>query len=122
MNRELMTEDLAIYLPYNLMVETKGNERTELIGLKGDTAFLKDFTYPCDVSDIQPLLRPVSTIKENAHLFSHGILPSVLQDIVDGKSGFYLSEMPYSVVIALVENHFDINQLIDEGLAISLNN
>lgn len=118
MKRYLTKEDLSIYLPYRLMIETKGNEKSELIGLKDEVAYLDGFTYPCDIRDIQPFLRPISSLKENAHLFSHGILPSALEDIVDGKSGFYLSEMPYSVVVVLVENHFDINQLIDEGLAI----
>lgn len=118
MKRTLTKDDLSIYLPHKLIVEIKAGEKTELIGLKGEIAYLYGFTYPCDITDIYPALRPISTLKENAHLFSHGILPSVLEDIVDGKAGFYLSEMPYSIVQVLVENHFDINQLIDEGIAI----
>jgi hypothetical protein len=110
MKLQLTKQDIAIYLPYNLIVETKGNEQSELIGLRDEVAYLKGFTYPCDIDDLQPLLRPLSSLKENASLFSHGILPSCLQDIVDGKAGFYLSEMPYSVVKILIENHFDVEQ------------
>lgn len=106
--------DLAIYLPYNLMVETKSGELTELIGLKDEIAYLKGFTYPCDISDIYPLFKPLSELTiELLDISPYSTFNEFRNYIINGNC-------PLNVFMDLIENHYDVFQKIDEKLAIEL--
>src|SRR6202012_5180060 len=62
MKPELIANELIPYLAYGVKVMASRNEVYELIGIKGEICFLKGLTYPVDISDVKPILRPMKDV------------------------------------------------------------
>jgi hypothetical protein len=123
MKAELYQEDIAMYLPYKLMVQTKVNGVMQLTGLRDEVAFLKGFTYPCDISDLKPLLRPSSDLNKIITVDGETFIPNDKVALFGDKPLIetHINHMPYMWANRLIEWHFDIHDLIGRGLAIDMN-
>lgn len=65
---------------------------------------------------IKPILRPLSDLNEdNARFLSSDGYMAVCEECI------YVDEMHYSDVLKLIERHYDVFGLIENGLAISYN-
>lgn len=140
MKTELQPYDIAPYLTNNLKVMASRNEIYTLIGIKGDTCFLSDLTYPCDISDVKPILRPMKDLvkpyiddagqsfipakllwsvdaDEEDKFDTYGEVPQYWKDCL--KVG--INSLEYRDITRLLEMHFDIFGLIAEGLAVGYN-
>lgn len=110
------------YLPYELRFTTKSrnnwftlisvNINTYAVNLNYEEMFL--------LSDVIPILRPMGDLlkEKHNHLKQTIIINSsktVFEEIVKG--GYGINHLPYYVVELLLEKHFDIFNLIREGLA-----
>lgn len=132
---KLELKHLAPYLPYGLRIARSNfnyvdmkedfSELIELTSIKIKNWAGEDTVNPTSGSillkDVKPILRPLSTLKDCPHLFYYNALPSYLEDIVDGRQEFNISNCPYSIMSLLFERHFDVFSLIPAGLAIDIN-
>jgi hypothetical protein len=104
---KLELKHLAGYLPYDL----KGfNQNNKIVYFT-----LSDGRYLLD-RNFKPILRPLSDLtQDNADFLSGDGYMAVCEECV------YIDEMRYSDVLKLIERHFDIYGLIENGLAIDIN-
>lgn len=124
MKTELTINDIAPYLPYRLKItgdEFVSIEELDTLSQTSVNIKGRGNTYGmwADISDIKPLLIPLSELKSHAHLFDYGILPSILEDYINGKSAFALRDYPFCIIERLYEHHFDVMGLIDSGMALN---
>ena len=138
MKAELQVSDIAMYLPYGLtFLNTQGDVK-ELDTISMDSVNIKGRTRTygmyCDVSDIKPILRPmVDLSKEDTFMDLKWIFSGLIsyddqkrEFRIEIEGGEYeddvsISAMPYKVAQYLIENLFDINDLIGQGLAVDIN-
>jgi hypothetical protein len=144
----LTLEHLAPYLPYELKVEGQTRKEIfELGGIDGSVALLVGCGR-VDLFDIKPILRPLSDISKK--LFLNGnyeFVPSeklaneylhkslwgeneIGLGILDSNNNMInlcfigneiVGECPFMIYQSLCEWHFDIFNLIGQGLAIDIN-
>lgn len=122
MKAELQVSDIAMYLPYGLTFLNTQGEVKELDTISMDSVNIKGRTRTygmyCDVSDIKPILRPLSDIDVRS-------LPSVEDPKNQSPAVIFIDktiEMCYwKEYQYLIENLFDINDLIGQGLAVDIN-
>ena len=130
---KLELKHLAPYLPYGLKI--KGNTYGEiktLYGIKGESVFIDTLTTPypwADFSDIKPILRSLSDLKKEIRHKDVDFIP--VEFLI--KEGFNVSDewiesgfidiirSDYEFIQLLLEWHFDIHGLIENGLAIDIN-
>lgn len=139
MKPQLTANELIPFLAYNLKVMA-GKDTYTLLGIKDEICFLSDLTYPVDISDIKPILRPMGDVlkpyKDDA---GSPFIPAKLLWSVDaseedefdvyGKVPQYWADslavginyQDYRTVKHLLEMHFDVDGLIKEGLAVDFN-
>lgn len=122
MDRQLELVDIAMYLPYNLKAQTPIGEVVEVGTLNDGCYNIKGrsshYGMYGDISDIKPLLRPLSdldisklpAVPEPANMSPAVIFTDKTVEMC------YWREYTY-----LIENLFDINGLIEAGLAIDIN-
>jgi len=124
---------LAGYLPYGLKTLTGWNNIEEIIGFKDETYFIKGgnvYAYG-DIQDCKPILRPLSDLTKDIEVDGDKFEPIVelksqcgiiiareLDNLVKYKN---YGDMPFWVIQKLYEWHFDIHNLIENGLAIDIN-
>jgi len=138
MKTELQVSDIAMYLPYGLtFLDTQG-EVKELDTISMDSVNVKGRTRTygmyCAVSDIKPRLRPMVDLnKEDTLMDLKWIFSGLIsyddqkrEFIIEIEGGEYeddvsISAMPYKAAQYLIENLFDINDLIGQGLAVDIN-
>lgn len=140
MKISLMAMNITPYMDFNLKVMGSRNEIYTLIGIKEEICFLSGLTYPCDISDIKPILRPMADVlKPYIDDAGKSFIPAELLWSVDaneedafhtyGKVPEYwkdslavnINSHDYRTVNLLLEMHFDVFGLIAEGLAIDFN-
>lgn len=135
---KLELKHLAPYLPYELKIEAPNPKRVihTLIGLDLKDALIRvdkilenDLEHfgnvQLDFETIKPILRPLSDLAEykkktglklshNSGVFIGCALRSWgASDVIEG--------IPYYDIVKLFENHFDVFGLIEQGLAIDIN-
>jgi hypothetical protein len=121
---KLELKHIAPYLPYGLNVVfdnkisgilsgIRPNLLTELIvmeELDNNTPIYKNWC----LDDTKPVLKPLSDLNEdNARFLSSDGYMAVYEECI------YVDEMHYSDVLKLIERHYDVFGLIEQGLAIS---
>lgn len=138
---KLELKHLAPYLPYGLKM-TRNGFIGELKSIKSDgtiTVSCSDwFENINDGNFYKPILRPLSDLR-TAKLFDNygdekltaieefdgnwdlGQYDWVLTEVSYGKQLERLLELSYNVIDKLIEHHFDVFGLIDNGLAIDIN-
>ena len=123
-NKELLLRDLSGRLPYRPFVRLGKKEVWVLTGIDGDKVYLNIDTDSFDIESIKPILRPMSTmtkeerkemgdILNNCGLSPYGEIKASGEDNIlrcTAKQSFLFLNYMYS-------KHFDVNHLIDEGLA-----
>lgn len=123
MERRLELADIAMYLPYGLKALTPIGQIVGIAKLNDGGYDIKDrsssygYMYG-DISDIKPLLRPLSDLKGFK-------LPDMPEPANMSPAVIFTDntvEMCYwGEYMFLIENLFDINGLIEAGLAIDIN-
>lgn len=122
---KLEIKHVAPYLPYDLLFfryERRCLDKsvTPVIWSKDLHPFqtqlnavtLNGFNYETS----KPILRPLSDLNEdNARFLSSDGYMAVCEECI------YVDEMHYSDVLKLIERHYDVFGLIENGLAISYN-
>lgn len=119
---ELTIEHLAPYLPYGLKLQYIVRDILEKTGVMTRISHDKDLTHPtkiaidnCDSEHIwmfKPILRPMSDLILPNHILGMGYIDFNRS----GDIGYTLKQYSY-----LLKNHFDVFNLIPEGLAIDIN-
>jgi len=108
-------EELAPYLPYNLMFTfgTTGNcVILEMQGLAQGEINNSYHWWKIETNDIKPLLRPLSDMMLPEHILGIG---KIEWNTESDNAAYTLKQYQY-----LYSHHFDLNKLIDRGLALSL--
>jgi len=126
MEKKLHQEDLSPYLPYGLegyKLIKKNGELTPSI--KGLTPFCIN-TWIKDSDPYKPILRPLSDLDREIKISDAetywGMGEFSENQCRDYEiSGDLLSSLDYSAVMELIKRHFDVFNLIPNGLAISYN-
>ncbi len=131
---KLELKHLAPYLPYGLLVLDELKQTQKIIGLKNETYFIENgslYAY-ADIQNCNPILKPISDLdklirnefekyhdrqeydKEVIDLFciENGV-DEIIENIV-------ISSLPYECVEYMFKNHYDVFDLISQGLAISI--
>lgn len=139
---ELELKHLAGYLPYGLKVFRENKS------IESDTFFIVGASKTCvllqnsglavvDMERIKPILRPLSDLAKEIEVDGEQFVPkSILFKLFGGmaqfqilEKGFYslnygcylkIEQLPHNIVSQLLEWHFDIYGLIENGLAISI--
>lgn len=128
---ELKLEEIAPYLPYGLMCKTKihdGLNKDLILRLDGLLNGYARFNHKRDwvnqsLSEFKPLLYPLSMLVEFLENIGHAEDYETewiehFLDFRDKPNEANLSACPYELMLHILENHFDINNLIPKGLAI----
>jgi len=111
---ELTAKHLSPYLPYELFCEVtdKGKKKIAILSglyLNGEAVFHDIIESQQGFSKIKPILRPLSDLEKfSPAIYKYGYL-------VNNKM---ISQMDFIEVQVLIENKFDILNLIGKGLAI----
>ena len=119
---KLELRHLAPYLPYGLKCQWF---RTEDQTLVTNELNITDYYWLIGRQHFQPILRPMSDFKpgegastwaiEVDKMFNYNVY------MLSGYSHVKTERYPYVVFNYLIENHFDVFDLIDKGLAIDIN-
>ena len=138
---KLELKHLAGYLPYNLKVLSGFGEYSEIDSLyfskdnhKRPSLNLMVSHFPKgfrgeNFKDIKPILRPLSDLNKEIEETGNTYFDLLYYEFDrNGQNGFdfmYLEhkplEYPFYIVQKLLEWHFDVFGLIENGLAISIN-
>lgn len=118
-NKELLFKNLSARLPYHVRVKVwlkDGTTEEGVLDLEHNYAdVLRDAFYYNKIVDIKPYLRPLSSMTEEE-----------MDAYANTNSFLYTNGIPYNLVYTtkglffLLNNHFDIFDLISKGLAIAV--
>lgn len=119
-DKELLLKDLCARLPYDVMVNVEGYDTEKLIGIENETITTKATPtsysdkgeYPIDI--VKPYLRPMSSMTEDE--FKE--LKKIYQD--QSICSYHTISMDLEFINWYLAHHFDINYLIQSGLAIEV--
>ena len=131
----LKTEQLAAYLPYSLMCMVDGKQaKMDSVYSDGTCTFFDLVESQQGFKSIKPILRPFDDIGPYFEkLFGckeHGDVTEFLdEDFLDKHNNLSLvhleyitaTHIPYGTLSVLLKHHFDVFRLIEQGLAISIN-
>jgi hypothetical protein len=127
---KLELKHLAPYLPYGLKGyctdDMQGEEVFLGIEIKKRQILLITDKLPMDLEYFKPILRPLSDLTKEIEVNGEKFVP---RKILISHFDFYYSDLnkydldkwEYRVVDKLLEWHFDIYGLIENGLAININ-
>lgn len=137
---KLEKKHFAAYLPYGLKCEvinwSEKNGRYEThrttmdsVYSDGTCTFHELVEAEQGFESIMPILQPLSDITQKIDFEGKKVFPSevILErtgyDILTNKEQLIepIKRLPYVVVCLLIEMHFDVFELINEGLAIDVN-
>ena len=130
---KLELKHLAPYLPYKLMVnvdiwneelvgytyEADGKHRVQIL-IKKDKKQKKITYYTPQLEHVKPILRLLSDLTDTTLKFSK-YTNEQTDNFKNGCEYGIIETLPYSDIITLFENHFDVFGLIEKGLAIDIN-
>ena len=115
---KLELKHLAPYLPYKLLIDSAQFEDTRVMGGMNNSSeeVCIDAVFRMQY---KPFLRPLSELIELDVDNKPKYFPSIVCiNLIDCSM---IEETPYSEIIYLLSNHFDIFGLIEKGLAIDIN-
>ena len=137
---ELELKHLAPYLPYNVEIYYLGTDidfetpkfiRTKLLGVKKDEHFssITFFFYlhgkskektSYSKNPIKLILKPLSRLKQDKELIDEldKISFGTFSELYDIKN---INKIPNILYQLLIENHYDVFNLIEKGLAVDIN-
>ena len=138
MNKELTLEHLSGYLPYGLKAEMLdyksdyvGRQYDVIIGVhqwskNGDWCLLTDGGSKPSFNHIKPILRPLSDLTKEIEVGGNLIKPidelsGALSSFNDYQSVIKHKLIMYNDIQVLLKYHFDIHNLIEQGLGIDIN-
>ncbi len=130
-NKELLTKDLCTRLPYDVKVLYDNKVyNIDYVSCTYEEIKLNDcFNYTLNISVVKPYLFPLSSMTKEQLFEVQEILGKNEIEIEDGFLSIIDSDrntISYLEILALLEwfykNHFDINGLIEKGLAIDATN
>lgn len=126
--KELLLKDLCARLPYGVKVNViYSNENAssfrQRVCVKGDNELTTDIIglYQRDEIDIKPYLLPLSSITDEQNdSWRDAWFPDLMTstDVNYPESEKYLALSHAKSLEWLYKNHFDVNRLIEKGLAI----
>jgi hypothetical protein len=134
---KLELKHLAVYLPYGLKVrfdveKYKDSHQHDLVGLELDLVKVKThigivLDFP-EIERVKPILRPLSDLTKEITHNGETFVPIEeyhylrFEEISNYKSGgIWLNHIHFREYNVLIELHFDVFGLIDNGLAIDIN-
>ena len=127
-------EEIIPYLPYGLeVIHNNSGEKYRLLAYWQFGAHENDnnciiygyilYRYPNiqNIKNFTPILRPKSTITDEwlSEINCDLSAQIELKDYAEGLR--YYSDLPYRLILVLLENHIDIFGLIEKGEAIDFN-
>lgn len=127
---KLELKHLSAYLPYGLMCELKDQKKIKIAKLCGayidnSYAFFDTVESEHGYDGIKPILRPLSDLTKDENFYINFcdmfISENHIDYICESKNNISNSGLSYSCIIFLLEHHFDVFGLIDQGLAIDIN-
>lgn len=125
---KLELKHLAGYLPYGLKWSLQELKTFEMQGITPTTLYTKEGTvlnwekHPDLPQALFPILRPLSDLTKEIEVNGEKFVPSKKLGFTDENIGdFHTSFAPYFIIKLLLEWHFDIFSLIENGLAIDIN-
>ena len=130
-NKELLTKDLCARLPYDVKVlyDNKVYNIDYVSGTYEEIKLNDCFNYTLNISVVKPYLFSLSSMTKEQLFEVQEILGKNEIEIEDGFLHILDSDrntITYLEILALLEwfykNHFDINGLIEKGLAIDATN
>jgi hypothetical protein len=136
MNIEI--KHLAAYLPYKLRI--KYQERNQVMNLgQGHSTHWIGIKSVINWQNVngeppKPILRPLSDLTKEIDN-TDDLIYSIINELSSVCDAYWewldscnsviipdnLKQAPYELIISLLENHYDIYGLIDDGLAIDIN-
>ena len=128
---KLELKHLAPYLPYKLkLIPDCGNDG-KLTSLDAEIGYVNfGWGDAFKIEDVKPVLRPLSDLLkyvwqegEQFKVFKTFGLIDELEDQMEwiGEGRFFTQEIPYEIMEVLFEGHFDVFDLLGEGLATDIN-
>lgn len=122
-DKQLLLKDLSARLPYNPYIFIKeDNVKTLLTSIEVDKDEIVKIWYngiPYSIEDIKPYLRPMSSMTEEEKkevrklsVCDDGAFHNDIYDV-----GISMEEA-FNAISWFLERHFDINYLIQKGLAL----
>lgn len=130
-NKELLAKDLCARIHCGVIVNVNGISNVKLtsVSLYGEVGVDDGSTNLYHVSEVKPYLFPLSSMTKEQLFDVQEILGKNEIEIEDGFLHILDSDrntITYLEILALLEwfykNHFDINGLIEKGLAIDATN
>lgn len=130
-NKELLLKDLCARLPYDVKVlyDNKVYNIDYVSGTYEEIKLDDCFNYTLNISVVKPYLFPLSSMTKEQLFEVQEILGKNEIEIEDGFLSIIDAErntLTYLEILAVLEwfykNHFDINGLIEKGLAIDATN
>ena len=130
-NKELLLKDLCARLPYDVKVlyDNKVYNIDYVSGAYEEIKLDDCFNYTLNISVVKPYLFPLSSMTKEQLFEVQEIMGKNEIEIEDGFLRILDSDrntISYLEILALLEwfykNHFDINGLIEKGLAIDATN
>ena len=126
---KLEQKHIAPYLPYGLKIMVVGyNRLNAIVSLTP--------SYLADTTGVKLILRPLSDLTKEIEFNGKRFIPDLwfndtdytdyfeedfLRGITRRKNPYNIKQCSYQVIQKLIEWHFDIFGLIEEGLAIDIN-
>jgi hypothetical protein len=132
-DKELLLKDLCARLPYKVYVNYDSGKDKQYEGILDDILPSRGEAYVeyclCDIDNIRPYLRPMSSMTEKEKEDMHNILSPEGTAIYENEGiatpcnhhGEWISyEFMARIVDWLNAHHFDYNGLIEKGLALEM--
>lgn len=135
---KLEIKHLAPYLPHDLPIKVL-NHKSDYTGV--EYSFINGYYYlggslhvtykdgntGKSVSEFKPILKPLDDLNESdlikewdkEHTIRYGLFGISMK--LNGAETIDLSHFPLQLITNLFEHHFDVFGLIDQGLAININ-
>jgi hypothetical protein len=122
---KLEIKHLSPYLPYGLKLYDTYTKSIYLNAVRGETL---DYLTIGENDSVKPILRPLSDLARKIQFRGNKVFPvDIIKDycgyeIITNKERIVepLTMLPYLVFNLLCEMHFDMFNLIEKGLAISI--
>ena len=120
---KLELKHLATYLPYGLKVETKWynfitrDTKTEVKEMDLSGLSLRN---DWQMKSYKPILRPLSDFTRSDAVLEHCSEELKILILLAMKNG-YIDDLPHWFMVHCFERHYDVFNLIPDGLAIDIN-
>lgn len=113
--KDILFRDLAMRLPYGVYTQFSKFGHTEFFQSQMDFFELEFLRHGDGIS--KPILRPLSDLSDElleALGYGEAGIKTLIEDIQQGE----ICQREYTL---LIENHYDVNMLIERGMAVDVN-